>query len=352
MVLLSIALLCFQSSLLARPLYLDEAPPELRSARHLLLAYKGARIPPTGQSRTREQAEELGIELLRRAHAGEDFLQLAREYSDSPNAKEGGVLGTFAPGMLEPHLDEFLFAATTGAVSDMIETPAGWTILQRIETEAGVLQIQIDVKDPGGRGASPCARCAQVVGKLSSGGDFAELAKEFSDDAESRARGGQFAIYERGPRDKLLKSAAFELSIGEVSQPIRSPLGYHILKRVAPGPSIRSCARTRWVRLRAILVQYDLAQGADMAHAPDQKKARQIADALAVRLHAGEDMLEVAAEFNDDPGGKKRRGDLGWIHRGAPNITPMLQQAALLPIGQIGDPLLTPFGYLLVRRER
>ncbi|MBK7645243.1 MAG: peptidylprolyl isomerase [Planctomycetes bacterium] len=351
MVLLSIALLCFQSSLLARPLYLDEAPPELRSARHLLLAYKGARIPPTGQSRTREQAEELGIELLRRAHAGEDFLQLAREYSDSPNAKEGGVLGTFAPGMLEPHLDEFLFAATTGAVSDMIETPAGWTILQRIETEAGVLQIQIDVKDPEGE-ARARARCAQVVGKLSSGGDFAELAKEFSDYAESRGRGGQFAIYERGPRDKLLKSAAFELSIGEVSQPIRSPLGYHILKRVAPEAIDPKLRENEWVRLRAILVQYDLAQGADMAHAPDQKKARQIADALAVRLHAGEDMLEVAAEFNDDPGGKKRRGDLGWIHRGAPNITPMLQQAALLPIGQIGDPLLTPFGYLLVRRER
>jgi len=350
-VLLTLALLCAQTSLLARPLYLDEAPPELRSVRHLLLSFTGAHGAPPGTTRSRAEAEEFCAELARRAQAGEDFAALVRGASQAPDAQSGGVLGTFARGMLEPRLDEFLFAAEPGAISAPLETPAGWALLQRIDTQAAVLQIRIDVKDPAGE-APARAKLAQLLGQLSSGGDFAKLAREFSDDAESRARGGQFAIYERGAADQLLKQAAFELAVGQISQPVRSPFGYHVLKRVAPAELDPALRENLWVRLRAILVQYDLAQGADMTKAPDQKKAREIADALTARIRKGEDMQKVAAEFNDDPGGKQRQGDLGWIHRGAPNLVPALSQAALIPVGTLGDPLLTPFGYLIVRRER
>ncbi len=214
-----------------------------------------------------------------------------------------------------------------------------------------MLQIRIDVKDPAGE-APARARLARLLAQLTPGADFAKLARDFSDDAESRARGGQFAVYERGASDQLLKQAAFELSIGEVSQPVRSPLGYHVLKRVAPAELDPALRENHWVRLRAILVQYDLAQGADMSRAPDQKKAREIADALVARIRKGEEMQQVAAEFNDDPGGKQRKGDLGWIHRGAPNLVPALAQAALLPVGTLAEPLLSPFGYVIVRRER
>ena len=351
MALLTLALLCVQTSLLARPLYLDEAPPELRSTRHLLLGFTSARHPPPGTLRSRDEAQEFAAELARRARSGEDFAALVRSASQAPDAQSGGVLGTFARGMLEPRLDEFLFAAEPGAVSEPLETPAGWVLLQRIDTQAAVLQIRIDVKEPAGEAAAR-ARLAQLLGQLSSGGDFAKLAREFSDEPESRARGGQFAIYERGAADQLLKQAAFELAIGQVSEPVRSPFGYHVLKRVAPAELDPALRESLWVRMRAILVQYDLAQGADTTKAPDQKRAREIADALLARIRKGEELQQVAAEFNDDPGGKQRKGDLGWIHRGAPNLVPALRQAALLPVGTIGDVQLTPFGYLIVRRER
>lgn len=351
MLLLSLALCIAQTSLLARPLYLDEAPPELRSARHVLLGFTGARHAPPGTARTRAEADEFALELLKRARAGEDFGALVRTYSQAPNAASGGVLGSFAPGMLEPQLDAFLFAAEPAAISEPIETPAGLAILQRIDTQAAVLQIRIDVKDPSADGPAR-ARLAQLLAKLGPESDFGKLAREYSDDAESKARGGQFAIYERGANDQLLKQAAFELPIGAISQPVRSPFGYHVLKRVALSEVDASLRENQWVRLRAIVVQYDLAQGADMSKAPDQKKAREIADALTLRIQKGEDMQAVAAEFNDDPGGKQRKGDLGWVHRGAPNITPLLSQAALLPLGQVGEPVLSPFGYLILRRER
>ncbi len=346
-----LALLLLQTSLLVKPMYLGEAPPELRAARAILVAHEGARNAPPGTKRTRAQAEELAAELEKRARAGEDFGALVREHSDARNASKGGVLGSFAPGMLDPHLDEFLFAAAPGAVSGPIATPAGWNVLQRIESEVAVLQIRIDVPDPNDE-AQPRARLAQLLARLSAGGDFAALAREFSDDAQSKARGGQFAIYQRGSDDQQLKLAAFELAPGAISQPLRTPLGYHVLKRVNSDQVDPSLRENRWVRLRAILVQYDLAKGADMLKAPDQKRAREIVDALAERAAKGEDLAALAGEFNDDPGGKARQGDLGWVLRGAPGLPPAIEMAALLPAGKLGDPLLTDFGYLLIRRER
>lgn len=346
-----LALLLLQTSLLVRPMYLGDAPPQLRSARALLVAYDGARNAAPGVKRTRAQAEELAGELARRAQAGEDFAALVREHSEARNAQKGGVLGSFAQGMLDPKLDEFLFAAAPGAVSEPIATPAGWNVLQRLESEVGVLQIRIDVPDANDE-AKPRARLAELLGKLSAGGDFAALARQYSDDADSRARGGQFAVYLRGSDDQLLKQAAFELAPGALSAPVRSPLGYHVLKRVEPSAIEPALHENRWVRLRGILVQYDLAKGADMLKAPDQKHAREIVDALAERVRKGEDFAALAAEFNDDPGGKQRRGDLGWVLRGAPGLPPQLEMAALTPVGPPLEPLLTDYGYLLVRRER
>lgn len=346
-----LALLLLQSSLLVRPMYLGDAPPQLRSARALLVAWEGARNAPPGARRTRAEAEELAHDYARRAQAGEDFAALVREHSEARNAQKGGVLGSFAPGMLEPRLDEFLFAAAPGAISEPIATPAGWNVLQRIDSEVGVLQIRIDVPDPSDE-SRPRARLAELLSRLSAGGDFAALARQYSDEAESRARGGQFAVYQRGSDDQLLKETAFALAPGAVSAPVRSPLGYHVLKRVDPSAIEPALHENRWVRLRGILVQYDLAKGADMLKAPNQKRAREIVDALAERAKKGEDLAALAAEFNDDPGGKERRGDLGWILRGAPGLPPQIEMAALTAVGPPLEPLLTDYGYLLVRRER
>jgi hypothetical protein len=82
-------------------------------------------------------------------------------------------------------------------------------ILQHIESEAAVLQIRIDVKDPRRRGAAR-ERARAAAGQALHRRRLRPLAKEFSDDPLSRGRGGQFAIYERGADDQLLKQAAFE----------------------------------------------------------------------------------------------------------------------------------------------
>ena len=342
-ILLSLASALDDGSLVVRPLHLGESPPPVRSVRHILLGYRDAVGASGDEATTREGALALAAELVARARRGVDFAQLAAEHSDDPNAHRGAVLGSFAPKVLAPALDKFLFTADPGEISEPIVDERGVHILQRIETHAAVLQILIR-----GEGSEARARCEALVTRLRSGADFSELAREHSDDRESAARGGQLAIYERGVKDTLLKSASFRMAIGEILGPLESPIGWHVLKRVPIGEVDPSLAEPTFVRVRGILLRLDESSAIHGEHA----HAAELALDLFHRIRDGEDMRSLAREFDEDPGGKEREGDLGWIHRGQPGLSRELRRACLLPVGQVAEPARTVAGYLLLRRER
>ena len=117
-----------------------------------------------------------------------------------------------------------------GQISDPIDSEIGFQVVQRIDAEAGCLQIFVKGTDDAAR-----SRAKALYEKLQAGADFATLARSESDDAESAARGGQLAIFRRGPRDTLVKAAAFAVAEGELAPVVATPLGFHIVKRVPPG---------------------------------------------------------------------------------------------------------------------
>ena len=80
---------------------------------------------------TDDQAHELVVELKARALAGEDFGDLAREYSeDIGSAQEGGELGWTSPGQMVPEFDATMQKTAIDEISDPIRTQFGWHILQ------------------------------------------------------------------------------------------------------------------------------------------------------------------------------------------------------------------------------
>ena len=80
---------------------------------------------------TDDQARELVVELKARALAGEDFGDLAREYSeDIGSAQEGGELGWTSPGQMVPEFDATMQKTAIDEISDPIRTQFGWHILQ------------------------------------------------------------------------------------------------------------------------------------------------------------------------------------------------------------------------------
>ncbi len=80
---------------------------------------------------TDDQARDLVLSLRARAEAGEDFADLAREYSeDIGSAQEGGELGWTSPGQMVPDFEKAMQATAVGEISQPVRTPFGWHILE------------------------------------------------------------------------------------------------------------------------------------------------------------------------------------------------------------------------------
>jgi hypothetical protein len=105
-------------------------PTEI-AARHLLVMYAGSQRAPARITRTRDEARTRAEEALRRARAGEDWVALVREYTDEEGAPEGGDLGTFGHGAMVPAFERAAFALEVGGVSEVVESPFGFHVIQR-----------------------------------------------------------------------------------------------------------------------------------------------------------------------------------------------------------------------------
>lgn len=337
--------LILAGSLLVSPQHLEVERPPLASARRIVLAHAG--VPGSSSTRTSEQARELARELAARVRAGTDFGRLAGEYSAAPEARNGGELGTFVPGVLAPALDGFLRGAQVGEVSEPLELASGWCVVQRVPTHAAVLRIQVT-----GEGERRAQREQEVARRLRAGEDFGLVAKELSDDAESAARGGQYAIFERGANDALLKRTVFLSEIGAVVGPVDlPPFGSIWMKRVALDAVDPALREDQFVRLSAILFPFDSATGADPRISPTEVAAKNAADAVLRALDAGSDFVKLAREHTGDPGGKEVGGDLGWIHRSTPGLSEAVRDGFLLAPGAHSVVQRAPAGWVILKRD-
>jgi peptidyl-prolyl cis-trans isomerase SurA len=101
------------------------------------------------QYATEEQVAAIRKEasaILERVRHGEDFAELARKYSQGPEAREGGVLGFFKHNELRPELEEAAFKLQTGEVSGLIKSPEGVHILRVLERKGGEPKPFVEVQ--------------------------------------------------------------------------------------------------------------------------------------------------------------------------------------------------------------
>jgi len=109
----------------------SQGPAEI-AASHILISYQGAMRAAPYVQRTKEEALTLAQDLRARALKGEDFSALAGEFSDDRgSAAQGGSLGKFRRDQMVPEFSSAAFALEVGDVSEVVESPFGFHVIQR-----------------------------------------------------------------------------------------------------------------------------------------------------------------------------------------------------------------------------
>src|SRR6266850_6955046 len=237
----------------------------------------------------RGQARERAEQALADAKGGAPFARLAASFSDAPDALQGGALGWRSHERLPELFAEALAKMKPGEVSEPLRSPAGFHLLQLVErrgagAEAPVLQTRmrhILVRTNEAVSESEARRkLLDLRERLVSGGaDFAELARVHSDDGTA-ARGGELDWVYPGDTVPEFERAYEELKISEVSPPVRTPFGYHLIQVLERRSSDLSPERRRQQARQALR-----ERKADEAY---QEWLRQLRDQTYVELRLEE----------------------------------------------------------------
>ncbi len=203
------------------------------------LAHILVRVPDQASPERIEAARSRAEEALGEARAGADFATLAASYSDAPDALQGGALGWRNEGRLPELFASALAKLQPGQVTPVLRSPAGFHILKLVDRrDAGVdaapvrqtrlrhilIRTNEAVSDADAR-----RRITQLRERILNGADFAEIARTNSDDA-SAARGGELDWVYPGDTVPEFERAYEALKVGEVSEPVRTPFGYHLIQ--------------------------------------------------------------------------------------------------------------------------
>jgi peptidyl-prolyl cis-trans isomerase C len=116
--------------------------PEQVKASHILIKVE----PDADESKKAEAREELE-EISQKLEAGEDFAELAKEFSQGPSGPGGGDLGYFGHGQMVKPFEEAAFALESGAVSDIVETRFGCHLIKVVDKRGGDKAAYEDIKD-------------------------------------------------------------------------------------------------------------------------------------------------------------------------------------------------------------
>lgn len=145
----------------------------------------------------------------------------------------------------------------------------------------GIEQVLIQPAPPEASFDSAKVRIDSLLARVRAGEDFAALAREASEDPGSASNGGDLGWFRRGTMVREFEQAAFTLFDGQVSEPIRTEFGYHIIKvdRSRPGE----------VKARHILIR---AQGGN-----DMERAFEVAAEAAEQLRNGADADSLSREI-------------------------------------------------------
>ena len=176
-----------------------------------------------------------------------------------------------------------------------------------------------------------------LLAKLRGGADFAAVAAA-SSDGRTALQGGDLGWFEMAAVPGLVADRARTMPKGEITEPLRSPSGFNIIKLTdIKGGGPQSITQTH---ARHILVRTnELVSDADA-------KAR--LNQLRSRIIGGDDFATLARAHSDDTGSALKGGDLGWVNPGD-TVTEFEEVMGALGPNEVSEPFQSPFGWHILQ---
>ncbi len=211
---------------------------EANSDKEFRLAHILVVVPEQATSEQIEVKRKKALQALSELRRGAEFAQISAQYSDAPDALQGGNLGWRPAGRLPAIFLESLNALKQGEITDILRSPNGFHIVKLLDkrgvsaaptiTQTNTRHILIRNKD-GLTDDEAKSRLSRLRERIATGADFAELAKVHSDDA-SATKGGDLGWLAPGAAVPEFERVMTQLRDNEVSQPIQTPFGWHLVQ--------------------------------------------------------------------------------------------------------------------------
>lgn len=221
-------------------------------------------VEPRASTEARDQARKRAQALLDSLRGGADFIALAKRHSqDLGSAPQGGDLGLVRRGQFVKEFESAVFGLNDGQISSIIETEFGFHIIQLIERRGDAVHarhILIRVQKTADADSATVTLLDSLRRTALGGQSFAELAKMFSEDKETKLLGGSLGTVELEQVDKAWYPFVAPLKSGEISPPFRvtapPTYGYQIVQMRKRTPAHTMLLDTDYHKIEALALNY------------------------------------------------------------------------------------------------
>jgi peptidyl-prolyl cis-trans isomerase SurA len=209
----------------------------------------------------------------------------------------------------------------------------------RVEYQISHILVRVPEQASPERIEAARARAQKALAEARAGADFATLAASYSD-APDALQGGEVGWRSHDRLPELFSSALARLQPGTVSEVLRSPAGFHLLKLNERRGAALENAPVAQTRLRHILIRASESMS-------EGEALRRLND-LRARIVGGEADFGEMARVHSGDATAARGGELDWVYPGdtVPDFERAYQE---LKVGEISQPVRTPFGYHLIQ---
>lgn len=218
--------------------YLSGDPAGASSREEYEVAHILLRSPESASPEQIQKLKAKAEQVYERVKKGEDFSQMAASYSDAPDALKGGSLGLRPLNRLPALFSDVVVKLNAGEVGPLLRSPNGFHIVKLIAKRGGatmapveqthVRHILIKVNEVVAE-AEARHKLEGLYDRIKHGEDFAALAKLYSQDG-SASKGGDLGWIYPGDTVPDFERAMNALKPGELSQPIQTPFGFHLIE--------------------------------------------------------------------------------------------------------------------------